>query len=472
VRSLAQILPITFVCGKFSPQLDNACTLIGIAIIRALTRMSHILGKRSYSLTFVTILCSLVHPSNARSDTVFGYEPELYFKQNYLRENDHKAMAVGPGGLSLIRSGMKSAAAAQKLVLRDCQRELAKLSRTKAGKCELVAVDDKFVWSKPSIGPSLNVALPLPDGPLNKAKIFASQQSGPPKGIVLALHGSENNYSVSSAPYSFQRSWFDYFNSIGFQVIFPSAYDDVIPAYEYGGWNDPSTYAKGTFMNKLRLAQTKRTISVLKIRYPGLPIYLWSHSAGGNIAQAIDSDIAGAIIVGTQCGIGSPSLNLIQRNVPVIYIYGENDPKIFRGSNKVTQTRLKAFCGKAYGGKFRQFVIAPNANHLTPLWRQNVLDAVATFFNQKPFSLANPNSRFGVSDAAKKAYDKTYQTTPLKKAFAIGKSGYGLSASQSDQSEANIEALLKCNRAVTGLSYPASGKHECSLYAVGNKINY
>jgi hypothetical protein len=316
------------------------------------------------------------------------------------------------------------------------------------------------------------VALPLPDGPLNKAKIFASQHSGPPKGIVLALHGSENNYSVSSAPYSFQKSWFDYFNSIGFQVIFPSTYDDVIPAYEYGGWNDPSTYAKGTFMNKLRLAQTKRTISVLKTRYPGLPIYLWSHSAGGNIAQAIDSDITGAIIVGTQCGIGSPSLNLIPKNVPVMYVYGENDPKIFKGSNKVTLARLKAFCGKAYGGKFRQFVIAPAADHLTPLWRQNVLDAVAKFFNQNPFSLTNPKSRFDMSDAAKKAYEKTYQTAPLKKAFAVGESGYGFSASLSDQSEANIEALLKCNRAVTGLSYPKSGKHECSLYAVGNKVNY
>jgi hypothetical protein len=225
-------------------------------------------------------------------------------------------------------------------------------------------------------------------------------------------------------------------------------------------------------MNKLRLAQTKRTISVLKTRYPNLPLYLWSHSAGGNIAQAIDSDIAGAIIVGTPCGIGSPSLNLIRKDVPVMYVYGENDPKIFRGSNKVTLARLKAFCGKAYGGRFRQFVIAPKADHTTPLWRQNVLDAVAKFFNQKPFSLANPKSRYDLTDAAKKAYEKTYQTSPLKKAFAAGKTGYGLSTSFGEQNEANVDALLKCNRAVTGLSYPASGKHECALFAVGNKANH
>ena len=346
------------------------------------------------------------------------------------------------------------------------------MGRAKAGKCELVAVDDKFLWSKPAVGPPVGVPLPLPDGPLNKAKIFASQHIGPPKGIVLALHGSENKYGVTSAPHAFQKSWFDYFNSMGFQVIFPSAYDDVIPAYEYAGWNDPSTYAKGTFMNKLRLAQTIRTISVLKTRYPGLPIYLWSHSAGGNIAQAVESDIAGAIIVGTQCGIGNPSLNLIPKNVRVIYVYGENDPKIFKGSNRVTLARLRAFCGKSYGGKFRQIVIVPKADHSTPLWRQNVLDAVAKLFDQSSFALANPKSRFEMSDAAKKAFDKAYQTSPLKKAFAVGKSGYGFSASLSDQSEANIEALLKCNRAVTGLSYPGTGKHECSLYAVGNKINY
>lgn len=431
--------------------------------------MLHSIGTWICGFLALAVLCCA---PDARAETVFGYEPELYFKQNYPREKGHKAMAVGPGGLSLIRAGLKSASAAQKMALRDCQRELARLGRTEAGKCELVAVDDKFVWAKPCVGPSLDVALPLPDGPLNKAKIFASQHSGPPKGIVLALHGSENKYSVTRAPYPFQKSWFDYFNSIGFQVIFPSAYDDVIPAYEYSGWNDPSTYAKGTFMNKLRLAQTRRTISVLKTRYPRLPIYLWSHSAGGNIAQAIDSGIAGAIIVGTKCGIGSPSLNLIPMNVPVMYIYGENDPKIFRGSNKVTLARLKAFCGKAYGGKFRQILIAPKADHLTSLWRQNVLDAVAKFFKQNSFSLADPKSWFNMDSAAKKAYEKAYQTTPLKKAFAIGKSGYGFSASLSDQSEANIEALLKCNRAVTGLSYPESGKHECSLYAVGNKANY
>ncbi len=431
--------------------------------------MIHSIGTWIRGFLALAVLCCA---PDAHADAVFGYEPELNFKQDYPREKNHKAMAIGPGGLSLMRSGMKSAAAAQKAALRDCQRELTRLRWTKDGKCELVAVDDKFVWAKPSVGPPLDVELPLPDGPLNKAKIFASQHSGPPKGIVLALHGSENNYGVSSAPYSFHKSWFNYFNSIGFQVIFPSTYDDVIPAYEYGGWNDPSTYAKGTFMNKLRLAQTKRTISVLKTRYPGLPIYLWSHSAGGNIAQAIDSGIAGAIIVGTQCGIGSPSLNLISKDVPVLYVYGENDPKIFRGSNKVTLARLKAFCGTTYGGKLRQFVIAPEADHLTPLWRQNVLDAVAGFFSQNRFSLANPKSRFELSDAAKKAYEKKYKTTPLKKAFAVGKSGYGFSESLSDQGEANIEALLKCNRAVTGLSYPESGKHECSLYAVGNKANY
>jgi hypothetical protein len=124
-----------------------------------------------------------------------------------------------------------------------------------------------------------------------------------------------------------------------------------------------------------------------------------------------------------------------------MYVYGENDPKIFKGANKVTLARLRAFCGTAYGGKFRQIVVAPEADHSTPIWRQNVLDACAKFFNQNPFSLANPKSRFELSDAAKKAFEKTYQTTPLKKAFAVGKSGYGFSASLQDQSEADLEAL-------------------------------
>ena len=84
--------------------------------------MLHPLGRRAYTLGIISILCFFGHFSNARSEAVFGYEPELYFKQVYLPGKDHKAMAIGPGGLSLIRSGLKSAAAAESVVLRDCKK--------------------------------------------------------------------------------------------------------------------------------------------------------------------------------------------------------------------------------------------------------------------------------------------------------------------------------------------------------------
>lgn len=174
--------------------------------------MPQLTGSWVCILLALTVLCCA---PVARAETVFGYEPELYFKSIYPEHKGHKAMAIGPGGLRLVRWGMNSAAAAQKMVLRDCQREVNRLGWTKAGKCELVAVDERLVWSGPASGPPVGVPLPQPDGPLNKAKIFASQHRGQPKGIVLALHGSENNYGVSSAPHSFQKSWFDYFNSIG-----------------------------------------------------------------------------------------------------------------------------------------------------------------------------------------------------------------------------------------------------------------
>lgn len=431
--------------------------------------VSHFMQKRiSFALLFgLAIFTQDFGILAAHSEVVLGLEPWLALKTLYPKARGHKAMALGPGGIMQISDNKGSAEIAERIALRTCNETVRYFNFQKYGKCELVAVDDRTIWNKPPVGQPLDEPLPLPDMPLAKAKIFPAQ-SGAPKGIVLAIHGSGSAFGVSSAPGPFENSWFKYFNSIGFEVVFPSAFDDVFPAYEYAGWWDPATYARTTRMALMRVAQTKRTISELKKSHPGLPIYLWSHSAGGNIAQSIHEGIAGAIIVETNCGLGSPQLNAIPQHVSVLYVYGTNSDKIIKGRSKLSLSAMKRRCGPAYQTRNRQIVMAQGDGHMATIWHQDVLDAVNRLFGRPRFELRPPRGSYPLSPEARLSLAKGYKFSALKKAFAVGKTDFAWIGGYATQEQATLEALLECNRRATGFSYPPSGHHECVVYLEGN----
>jgi hypothetical protein len=203
--------------------------------------------------------------TTTHAETVLGLEPSLAMKIVYPELKGHKAFAISPGGRWTYASGQRSSNSAIKKVLADCKAILRSTREGKFGDCELVAVDDKIVWTKKPVAP-WDEPLPLPDLPLKKAQRFGPD-NGSPKGIVLALHGAGNAYGVST-PSVFEKSWFEYLASIGMLVVYPSSFDDTILAYEYAGWNDPKTYPSVTKMQMIRVAQTRRTLSELSKSYP------------------------------------------------------------------------------------------------------------------------------------------------------------------------------------------------------------
>jgi hypothetical protein len=163
-------------------------------------------------------------------------------------------------------------------------------------------------------------------------------------------------------------------------------------------------------------------------------------------------------------------LNAIPKKVPVLYVYGQLDDKVFRGRKKLSEGAIQKFCGKDYAIPTRKFVIAEGEDHLPTIWHQNVLDAIAVLFNQKRFSLKERRMEVMPSQKAAEAFQKQYSYLPLKKAFAIGKDAYAWSASTETQAQANLGALLACNRKATGFSYPPSGQHECVIYSEGKVV--
>lgn len=408
--------------------------------------------------------------SGARaSDFGPGLEAEILFRSAYKNLKRHKSIAIGPGGISVSAQGFATAEGAQKDALRSCNRFLKQFPWAREYKCRSFSIDDRRVWTNPVPGPKFGTALPEPDVPLVRAKVF--QPTGKLEAVVLALHGCGKPWK---GPGDFGMSWFNFFTQRGAVVFFPNSFEDPMPP-ETCGWAGPDSWEDRVETDLIRLAQTRRSIAHLKKAYPNLPLYIWSHSGGGNIAQALDLEVSGVIVVGTMCGVGGPDYNLIPPSVPVLYVFGQNDEKLERGKTKITEKFVRSRCGPKYQTKKRRIVIASDSDHYTSIWRQNVIDAVSALMGQKSFQLKAANANAELTAAADAAFQKDYRLRPLKKAFSTGTDGtYGFSSSWSNQEDANQEALYQCAKysglVEKGRFYAQSGSQHCRLYAVGDKV--
>lgn len=412
-------------------------------------------------------LISLSAAGSAKAAETFpGIEAEIAFHSTYAKEKGHKALAISPGGDSTTVSNQKSAAIAKREALRQCAYWLRQRPWGRDSKCELFALNDKIVWAKPLPGPPLGEPLPLPDIPLRKAHVLSSD-TGKVTGIVLALHGCGKPWQ---GIFPFERSWFDFFRARGLQVFYPNSYHDPLPS-EKCGWASPDKHDLVTATNKIRIAQAKRSIGELRKSYPGLPIFVWAHSGGGNIAQALDDDVAGIFIVGTRCGVGSPKFELVRPSVPMLFVFGGVDDRLIYGHRKITPKLITKECGAYYKTKNRKWVIAAQGSHLTTIWRQDTLDAVATVLGQKSYRLKAEMAQGAIDGEAKRAFEKDYRLRPVKKAFAVGPQGaFAIGADWDSQEDAIQSALYFCARRAGARSYVEGGTQTCRIYAIGDKV--
>lgn len=141
----------------------------------------------------------------------------------------------------------------------------------------------------------------------------------------------------------------------------------------------------------------------------------------------------------------------------------------------MTQRVITRRCGPANRDKTRNWVIAKDADHLTSIWRQNMIDAASRFIGQKSFSLAETREPISLEGDARTAYEQVYQKAGSKTAFAIGPGGaYAFAGSWSNAEDSRQHALFRCAQAVDFISqntpYPAGGRQPCRLYALGDKL--
>lgn len=437
--------------------------------------MKRCLDSRVYwSLTLAILLLWGLGPLSGfvarAAETIPGIEAEIAFRSLYAKEKKHKAIAISPAGAWLMVSGLRTAEKARQKALRDCAYWLRKTPWGRDSKCQIFALDDKIVWSQPMLGPPLGEPLPPPDVPLGKARKYFPD-NGKVRGFVLALHGCGKPWA---GPMPFEESWFYFFRARGLQVFYPNSYDDPMPN-EKCGWADPAHFDDVTRGNKTRIAQAKRSIGELRKRNPEVPIYIWSHSGGGNIAQSLDDDIAGMFIVGTKCGVGFPTLELVRPKVPVLFIFGADDDHLVKGRTKITPKLINEVCGSYYRSKTRKWVVASESGHLTTIWRQNVLDAVSAMLGEKSFQLKPLLAEGALQGEARRKFDKEYRLLPVKKAFVIGPDGsFSFSSSWNSQEDAIQHALYECARRLSSAeavaSYAEGGIQPCRLYAVGDKV--
>lgn len=242
-----------------------------------------------------------VSPAHA-TDPQAGIDAEILYRGLYSSLKRHKALAVGAAGAWGYSYDYGSPAAAERAALESCRSAVRNRTWGKQAKCKIIARNGKLAAGAIFMGAALDKPLPLPDTPLKRA-IQLWPRTSKLKGIMLALHGC-NGTGSGVAP--FVSSWFDFFQARGFLVVYPSSFDEERPP-EFCGWQTPENYRAATEAMKFRVAQTKRTIRELQKSYPGVAIYIWAHSEGGYVAQALDLELAGMIIVGTPCGFGRPA---------------------------------------------------------------------------------------------------------------------------------------------------------------------
>ncbi len=198
----------------------------------------------------------------------------------------------------------------------------------KSGKCRLLALDSKLQIKDPWIGSAWQKLAAGDDVPLLKgAKSVDTEVYGAPilQGNVLYVHACNGLAWNRNADI-----WDSYFTALGYNYFAPDSFAEPRPAAVCGdAWR---TRAKDqTIILKLRVDQTLRSIAELKMRYPDLPIYVWGHSEGGAVVKYINADVAGIIASGDECDVGGMRI-AAPASVPVLYLFGENDPFV-EGSN-------------------------------------------------------------------------------------------------------------------------------------------
>jgi len=399
----------------------------------------------------------------ANDQPVFGTWEEVFFKVEYARFKPNKALAIGPNGYVYYADGHASPEQARRAAMAGCDEDVTKLRKEKkpAGWCLPYAVNDEIVWKGLSPGISSDKELPAPDLPFIQGQLYGYSPDA--RGILLMLHGCDR---PTNPPHIITMTWINYFLARGFYVVMPDSFADKRPELcgEEAWFRD---YAVTMEVERLRVAQTKRTLRELRKLHPQIPIYIWGHSGGARTVQSFAPDVEGVIASGDECGLGFMGSVIIPPTVPVLYIFGETDPYLEEFGKTVTEKAVKKRC-RSRGN--RKWVIVEEIGHDVAIWHQNVIDAVSNLIGEDTFNLDYERTSGELSSGAKTAFENDYKKTAGYRAFAVADGGdYGYSYNWNSEKDAVQHALQLCENYIGKTAYAPGGAHTCKIYDIGKK---
>jgi pimeloyl-ACP methyl ester carboxylesterase len=329
----------------------------------------------------IFLLLVMVYPfapaqSAGNTDLHITATTEFYALHRYPAKRAHKAIAIGPGGYWGEASGQNSAKEAENAALSGCRNALRTIGPKSLSRaeCVLFDLDGNRTGKAPPIGVPFGTTLTEPDRPLNEGYSFKPE--GTPRGSVLFLHGCNGIKSINGWVYA----WASFYRAAGYRVFFPDSFVDQRDT-ELCGIPPPDQIDHQTRNMKLRIAQTKRSLSVLRKKYPGEPIYVHGHSEGGYAAQALGENVSGIIVTGSPCGFGSAGTYFSAPKVPVLVIVGTKDSYVPDSSSP---KRLADYCKSVTGDGSLQFISVKGLGHYAAPWWPAVANAIGKIIDYDP----------------------------------------------------------------------------------------
>ena len=403
--------------------------------------------------------------------TLAAGSPPLQFPLEYLWRKlfqgavTSKSMAIAENGAYGIAVGLSDDAAAEAKALETCNERSKFLSLRAATTppCQVLATGS--TWKSDTILPSADWQMPAQgkDVPMQKGRKYLIKKS---KGVILHVHGCNGTGAKV-----FSDVWGAYFNALGYDFYMPDSFAVKRPKDACGQMNDyPPQQISDIW--RLRVAQTQRTLADLKKSNPGKPIYMWGHSEGGLIVQMVETEIAGIIVSGEECGaIGAPVA--AQLTVPILYIWGEYDQYVNgMGGFKITD-KGGDICKKRMPERKMSFKVIDGRSHIPWPWNRAVNTAMTNFIQVSlpPRVATFPATKQDLSRWKRVKPGKSYRNAAAHRAAAMNKSGTSYMVWGLDNEEDAIQlATFGCSSATSRKTNVfRSGKYLCAVVDVNGK---
>jgi pimeloyl-ACP methyl ester carboxylesterase len=419
---------------------------------------------KQWTAAVMVVLAWVTSALATHENKLVDIRAEYFWRFIHATAANHKAIATANNGAVGYAYGMGAEAEANRLALEYCNErsKFIALKKPPILPCEIMSTGDSWKLASAKVDPDWQKPTSGKDATMRKGRKHVIKGS---KAIILLVHGCNG-----LGDRIFTDVWGAYFNALGYDLYAPDSFAVKRPK-EVCGMVDDFPPEQISTVWRLRIAQTQRNLADLRAANPGKPIYLFGHSEGGLIVQMVETDVAGIIVSGEECGVfGAPVA--AARTVPLLYVWGEFDQYLNGMGFRISEDSGRK-CETLMPTHKPRFAVLPGRSHIPWPWNVKVNEAIASFLGEKPVNLPKQQA------ANKKAFanwkrtkkDKRYRTAAPHRASAINKNGTSYMVWGLDNEEDAKElALFGCTRATSKKSNVfKTAQHLCTVIDVNGK---